>query len=72
VDVSKVHVHGLRKFVSQMSTFGDVHAWTFLKSTPGPRFSAGLGPFLAKSVASLDEICAKNEHNRFFKSKFFL
>ncbi len=44
VDVGEVHVRGPWKFVLQMSIFGDVHAWTFPKSTRGHRFPAGYRP----------------------------
>jgi hypothetical protein len=42
MDVSKVHVLGPLIFVSQMSIFRVLHAWTILKSTRGHLFPAGL------------------------------
>jgi hypothetical protein len=42
VDVGKVHLRGPLKFVSQMSIFRVLHAWTISKSTRGHLFPAGL------------------------------
>jgi hypothetical protein len=42
LDVNKVHLCGPLKFVSQMSTFCVLHAWTILKSTHGHLFPAGI------------------------------
>ncbi len=42
VDISEVHLSGPLKFVSQMSIFRVLHAWTISKSTRGDLFPAGL------------------------------
>jgi hypothetical protein len=44
VDVGEIHVRGHLKFVSQMSIFGDVHAWTILQSTRGHPLSSRADP----------------------------
>ncbi len=43
---------------------------TVRASNFGPH--GNFGPFLASSVASLDESCTKNEQNQIFRSKVFL
>jgi hypothetical protein len=64
VDVGEVHVRGiggieLWEFVSQVSIFCDVHAWTFPKFTRGHRFSArttvvGIGDFSLSNFIAAD------------------
>jgi hypothetical protein len=44
VDVGEVHLSGPLKFVSQMSIFCVLHAWTISKSTRGDLFPAGQRP----------------------------
>jgi hypothetical protein len=49
VDVDEVHLSGPLKFVSQMSIFCVLHAWTISKSTRGDLFPAGKLPLKASS-----------------------
>jgi hypothetical protein len=60
LDVGEVHVRGQLKFVSQMSIFRVVHAWTISKSTRGHLFPAG------GSVASSKRLRDKNDFFSFF------